>query len=70
MIRKLDLAEVGNRMILINTSGGTVYTDVAINDIYNMCDIGVNTSEGEGYGLCQLEHLQTGAPQIVTDVGS
>lgn len=35
-----------------------------------MADIGVNTSDGEGFGLCQLEHLQTGAPQIVTDVGS
>jgi len=35
-----------------------------------MCDIGINTSDGEGFGLCQLEHLYTGAPQVVTDVGS
>jgi hypothetical protein len=38
--------------------------------LYNVCDIGINTSDGEGYGLCQLEHMYTGAPQIVTDVGT
>jgi hypothetical protein len=30
----------------------------------------VNTSDGEGFGLCQLEHLYTGAPQVVTTVGT
>ena len=28
-----------------------------------------NTSNGEGFGLCQLEHLATGAPQVVLDLG-
>jgi glycosyltransferase involved in cell wall biosynthesis len=41
-----------------------------MNEIYNLTDIGINTSDGEGFGLCQLEHLYTGAPQVVTDVGS
>jgi hypothetical protein len=30
----------------------------------------VNTSDGEGFGLCQIEHLYTGAPQLVTDIGT
>ena len=30
----------------------------------------MNTSDGEGFGLCQIEHLYTGAPQLVTDIGT
>ena len=40
-------------------------TDEEMNMIYNACDIGINTSIGEGYGLCSVEHAITGAPQIV-----
>lgn len=58
------------RMLLVDTSGQTVLGDEAVNGLYNASDIGVNTSDGEGFGLCQLEHMYTGAPQIVTDVGS
>ena len=69
-IRGLNLADVGNRFLIVDTSGNTLYGDASINDLYNLSDFGINTSDGEGFGLCQLEHLQTGAPQIVTDVGS
>ena len=69
-IHNLNLADVGNRLLVIDTGGTTVYTDSSINDLYNVADLGINTSDGEGFGLCQLEHLQTGAPQIVTDAGS
>lgn len=57
-------------LLLIDTSPPNVWSDEAINQLYNAADIGINTSDGEGYGLCQLEHMYTGAPQIVTDVGS
>lgn len=66
----LDLADVADRLLVVDTSGQQVYTDDAINRLYNATDIGINTSDGEGFGLCQLEHSQTGAPQIVTSVGS
>ena len=66
----LDLADVADRLLVVDTSGQQVYTDEAINRLYNAADIGINTSDGEGFGLCQLEHAQTGAPQIVTSVGS
>lgn len=69
-IHKLDLSQVGDRIIVMDTSGQMVYSDEAMNRLYNACDLGINTSDGEGFGLCQLEHLQTGAPQIVTSVGS
>ena len=58
------------RLILIDTSPPNVVGDEGINQLYNVADIGINTSDGEGFGLCQLEHMLTGAPQVVTDVGS
>jgi len=66
----LDFQAYARRMLLIDTSPPNVWSDEAINQLYNAADIGINTSDGEGFGLCQLEHMYTGAPQIVTDVGS
>lgn len=59
-----------SHLILIDTSPPNVVGDDGINQLYNAADIGINTSDGEGFGLCQLEHMLTGAPQVVTDVGS
>jgi len=36
-----------------------------MNLLYNACDVGVNTSTGEGWGLVSFEHAAVGAPQIV-----
>ena len=66
----LDFQTYARRMLLIDTSPPNVWSDEAINQLYNAADIGINTSDGEGFGLCQLEHMYTGAPQIVTDVGA
>ena len=57
------------RLMLVDTSK-TPLPDTAINEIYNAADLGINLSDGEGFGLCQIEHLYTGAPQIVTDIGT
>jgi glycosyltransferase involved in cell wall biosynthesis len=59
-----------SHLVLIDTSPPNVVGDDGINQLYNSADIGINTSDGEGFGLCQLEHMLTGAPQVVTDVGS
>lgn len=66
----LEFQDYARRLLLVDTSSPNVFGDDAINQIYNMSDIGINTSDGEGFGLCQLEHMYTGAPQIVTDIGS
>jgi len=58
-----------SRIKVINTAPPNRLTDEDINKIYHATDIGINTSDGEGYGLCTLEHLFTGKPQIVTDIG-
>lgn len=44
-------------------------SDRDINVLYNSCDIGLNTCEGEGFGLCQIEHLALGCPQVCPKIG-
>jgi len=66
----IDIAEIADKLIILDTGGQNIFNDDAINRVYNAADFGINTSDGEGFGLCQLEHLRTGAPQIVTSVGS
>jgi len=47
----------------------TALTDEQVNLVYNAADIGVNTCEGEGFGLCNFEHAGVGRPQVVSRVG-
>lgn len=44
-------------------------SDRDINIMYNACDVGLNTCEGEGWGLCQSEHAAVGCPQIAPRIG-
>jgi glycosyltransferase involved in cell wall biosynthesis len=66
----LDFQKYAPRVIMIDTSPPNIVADDGINQLYNIADVGLNTSDGEGFGLCQLEHMYTGAPQVVTDIGS
>jgi glycosyltransferase involved in cell wall biosynthesis len=36
-----------------------------LNKLYNLCDVGLNTAMGEGWGLASFEHASAGAAQIV-----
>jgi glycosyltransferase involved in cell wall biosynthesis len=65
----LDNLKYGTRVTIVDTTPPTAYfNDDAINQLYNVADVGINTSSGEGFGLCQLEHMATGAPQVVLDL--
>ena len=44
-------------------------SDRDINILYSACDLGLNTCEGEGWGLCQSEHAAVGAPQVAPKIG-
>lgn len=44
-------------------------SDQELNLIYNACDVGINTSTTEGWGLVSFEHAATGAAQIVSNFG-
>jgi glycosyltransferase involved in cell wall biosynthesis len=54
---------------LILTSQNINYTDAPpdelLNVIYNACDVGLNTADGEGWGLVSFEHASCKKPQVV-----
>lgn len=52
-------------VITCQVSGIPNMTNEEMNMIYNAADVGLNSSIGEGWGLCNTEHAATGAPQIV-----
>tara|TARA_B100001093_G_scaffold500643_1_gene551366 strand:+ start:264 stop:1409 length:1146 start_codon:yes stop_codon:yes gene_type:complete len=39
-------------------------------EIYMMGHVGINTSSGEGFGLCSINHQLCGRPQILSDIGT
>ena len=47
--------------------GETLLSAIRLNELYNICDVGLTTAMGEGWGLTPFEHASTGAPQIVPD---
>ena len=40
-------------------------SDEMLNMIYNCCDVGINTADGEGWGLVPFEHASCKKPQVV-----
>jgi D-inositol-3-phosphate glycosyltransferase len=50
--------------VYLNPLGGAL-DDRELNLLYNACDVGLNTSMGEGWGLVSFEHGAAGSAQIV-----
>ena len=65
----LDLSTFMQRLVCVSTAPPAVSDDTAILGLYGACDVGINTSNGEGFGLGSLEHLACGSPQVVVDSG-
>jgi glycosyltransferase involved in cell wall biosynthesis len=66
-IRSL-IAQFGlQERVYLNPLAGGVVGDAELNLLYNACDVGINTSMGEGWGLVSFEHGAAGAAQIVPD---
>jgi glycosyltransferase involved in cell wall biosynthesis len=51
--------------VYLNPLAGGIIDDRELNLLYNACDVGINTSMGEGWGLVSFEHGAAGAAQIV-----
>ena len=68
-IRKHGVDVQEARKYLVFMSKPQQMSDRDINILYNACDIGLNTCEGEGFGLCQFEHLAVGCPQVAPNIG-
>ena len=63
MVARFGLQE----RVYLNPLAGGVVDDAVLNLLYNACDVGINTSMGEGWGLVSVEHGAAGAAQIVPD---
>lgn len=65
----IDYKTVLNKHIFkYHTNEGGI-TDTTLNKLYCASNVGINTCVGEGFGLCNLEHLSLGIPQITSKVG-
>ena len=62
----ISALKIENR-VFFNPFGDRAVNDDALNLLYNACDVGINTSMGEGWGLVSFEHGATAAAQIVPD---
>lgn len=60
--------EVGMKHIILMENPQKV-TDEETNILYNVADIGINTCDGEGFGLCNFEQGGIGIPQICPKLG-
>ena len=58
--------------VLMSTAAAQMpfVSEAHLNLVYNACDVGVNTSEAEGWGLVSHEHAATKAAQIVPNHSS
>ena len=65
--RGLTLEEGMKRVVLVDNP--QQLSDFDINVLYNVADIGINTCDGEGFGLCNFEQAAVGVPQVVTRLG-
>jgi glycosyltransferase involved in cell wall biosynthesis len=66
-MRGVSVEQFGNRLML--SSSDMNFKDDDINMFYNAADVGINTADGEGWGLCNFEQMGVGVPQIVPDIG-
>jgi len=68
-LEKRDVSfEVGMKHIIL-LDNPHKNTDEETNLLYNVADIGINTCDGEGFGLCNFEQAGVGIPQIVPKLG-
>jgi glycosyltransferase involved in cell wall biosynthesis len=67
--REMNKRDLDDTKRLILTSEHINYNsappDDLLNTIYNACDVGLNTADGEGWGLVSFEHASCKRPQVV-----
>lgn len=65
--RGLTLDEGMKHLIMIDNP--QQLSDEEVNILYNLADIGINTCDGEGFGLCNFQQAAIGIPQVVPAIG-
>jgi glycosyltransferase involved in cell wall biosynthesis len=67
ILRKIPVEQFSDRLMV--SSVDMVFRDEDINMFYNAANVGINTADGEGWGLCNFEQMGVGVPQVVPDIG-
>lgn len=70
----LELAEVGvdaatGMKHIVPVASGHTLSDFHVNALYNAADVGISVGDGEGYGLCAVEHSSVGRVVVASAVG-
>ena len=66
-LRGASVEQFANRLMI--SSQDMVFRDEDINMFYNIADVGINSADGEGWGLCNFEQMGVGVPQVVPNIG-
>ena len=66
-LRGASVEQFSGRLMI--SSQDMVFRDEDINMFYNLADVGVNSADGEGWGLCNFEQMGVGVPQVVPNIG-
>ncbi len=66
-MRNVPIEIFGTRLLM--STRDMTFSDMDVNMFYNLADVGINTSDGEGWGLCNFEQMGVGIPQVVPDIG-
>lgn len=66
-LRGVPIEQFANRLMI--SSQDMTFRDEDINAFYNLADAGVNSADGEGWGLCNFEQMGVGVPQVVPNIG-
>jgi len=66
-LRNVPVEQYADRLMV--SSVDMVFRDEDINMFYNAANVGINTADGEGWGLCNFEQMGVGVPQVVPDIG-
>ena len=67
MLRNVPMEQFADRLMVSSTDMS--FRDEDINMFYNAANVGINTADGEGWGLCNFEQMGVGVPQVVPDIG-
>jgi hypothetical protein len=65
-MRGVPVEMFANRLML--SSKDMSFSDEEVNLFYNVANVGISTSDGEGWGLCNFEQMGCGIPQVVPDI--
>jgi len=66
-LRGASVEQFATRLMI--SSQDMVFRDEDINMFYNIADVGINSADGEGWGLCNFEQMGVGVPQVVPNIG-